>query len=127
MIFRNYYIIFVTVITQFIQISEYSKFLSRLKTYDTYNYKLTCQHKCSLCEAGFIFSGVKYYVRCFNCGVILKDWETTDNPWKEHALFSPGCTFVLLNKCDEFINKVLNEFKHRRGVQRPFFSKYRNR
>lgn len=91
--------------------SEYSKFLPRLKTYDTY--ELTRQHKLFLCEAGFMFLGVKDYVQCFNCGIMLKDWKTTDDPWSEHAFFSPNCTFVLLNKGNEFINRVLNEFKHR--------------
>lgn len=88
MIFRNYYnIIFITDSRHNSIYSEYSTFLPRLKTFDTY--ELTCQHKLSLCEEGFIFLGFKDYVQCFNSGVILKDLETTDNPWSEHALFSP--------------------------------------
>lgn len=58
----------------------------------------------SVCSSIYVIR-CKILFQCFNCGVILKDWETTYNPWREHALFSSNCTFVLLNKG--------NEFKHR--------------
>lgn len=56
-----------------------------------------------------MFLDVKNYIQCFNSGMILKDQEATDNPWNEHALFSPDCTIVLLNEGIEIINKVLIE------------------
>lgn len=47
---------------------------------------------------GFYFLGEKDNVRCFYCGIGLNNWLSTDSPWIEHALFSPRCTYLLLNK-----------------------------
>jgi hypothetical protein len=42
---------------------------------------------------------------CFHCGVGLKDWEETDDPWVEHALWSPKCMHVVLIKGQAFIEE----------------------
>jgi baculoviral IAP repeat-containing protein 7/8 len=46
---------------------------------------------------------------CYHCGVGLKDWVETDDPWVEHALWSSKCTYVLQRKGLAFVEKVLDE------------------
>lgn len=44
---------------------------------------------------------------CFYCGQGLKGWEVHDQPWREHARWSPTCGFVLLSRGGEFVAEVL--------------------
>jgi hypothetical protein len=37
----------------------------------------------------FLFSGFNDTVRCFMCGGGLKDWNFTDDPFTEHAVWFP--------------------------------------
>ena len=36
-------------------------------------------------------------MRCYSCGIELRDWEREDNPWQEHRRFSPNCVHLRLN------------------------------
>lgn len=56
----------------------------------------------------YSFAGLSDHVRCFHCGNGLRNWETEDLPWNEHARWYPDCTFVRLTKGQEFIDKVRN-------------------
>ncbi|XP_052240081.1 uncharacterized protein LOC127850802 isoform X3 [Dreissena polymorpha] len=50
----------------------------------------------TLCNAGFFFTGQSYdLVRCFCCGIGLKDFTDTDNPLMEHVKHSANCPFIL--------------------------------
>ncbi|XP_052240924.1 uncharacterized protein LOC127851280 isoform X2 [Dreissena polymorpha] len=50
----------------------------------------------TLCNAGFFFTGQSYdLVRCFCCGIGLKDFSDADNPLLEHAKHSGNCPFLL--------------------------------
>lgn len=42
-------------------------------------------------------------VVCFCCHRMLNHWDLNDDPWMEHAFYSPACTFVLLTKGVRFI------------------------
>lgn len=86
---------------------EFTTFASRLRTFDLFNAKHP--NKFVLCEAGFKFLGTADCVQCFNCGLLLYKWRTTDDPWKEHAFHSPYCSFVLLKKGNQFIESVIRE------------------
>lgn len=46
---------------------------------------------------------------CFCCSQGLMDWEYHDDPWVEHARWSPNCSFVLLSKGKDFVEQVLSE------------------
>lgn len=83
---------------------EFSSFLSRLKTFDSFICK--GQSKYSMAESGFRYLGEKDYVQCFHCGLILKDWNILDKPHIEHAYWNPKCAFILLFKGYEFIEKA---------------------
>lgn len=52
----------------------------------------------SLARAGFFYFGKHDHVYCYYCGLGLKQLSSTDNPWVEHALYSPNCAHLLLNK-----------------------------
>lgn len=43
---------------------------------------------------------------CFSCSQGLKDWEDDDEPWTEHARWSPNCSYVLLSKGKNFVDEA---------------------
>lgn len=43
---------------------------------------------------------------CFCCSQGLKDWEDDDEPWTEHARWSPNCSYVLLSKGKSFVEEA---------------------
>ena len=45
-------------------------------------------------------------VFCFHCGQGLRDWDPSDDPWEEHAKWSPKCAFVTNVKGREYANVV---------------------
>lgn len=53
---------------------------------------------------------------CFCCNQGLKEWETHDDPWVEHARWSPTCSFVLLSKGKDFVEEVGGEVNHNLNV-----------
>lgn len=60
--------------------------------------------KAKLVEAGLFF--INYYedvVYCFCCGIGLKNWLKSDDPWVQHAMYSPNCTFLKSSKGADFI------------------------
>lgn len=56
------------------------------------------QDPAGLVQCGFYYIGEKDKVHCFHCGVGLYNWEVNDSPWVEHAINSPLCPYLLLNK-----------------------------
>ena len=37
----------------------------------------------------------------------MYNWEQTDDPWQQHALWSPHCEHVILSKGQSYISRVL--------------------
>lgn len=64
------------------------------------------QQPCELAEAGFYYCGPGDHVRCFHCGNGICNWENGDVPWEVHAIFYPKCSYVLLTKGQEYVDKV---------------------
>ncbi|XP_022161673.1 baculoviral IAP repeat-containing protein 7-B-like isoform X2 [Myzus persicae] len=62
----------------------------------------------TLCEAGFFYigNGTNDQMLCYYCSQGLKDWEDDDEPWTEHARWSETCSYVLLNKGKNFVDKA---------------------
>ncbi|XP_053396475.1 putative inhibitor of apoptosis [Mercenaria mercenaria] len=48
-----------------------------------------------LCEAGFFFTDQGDLVRCFQCGIGLKDFSEGDDPIQEHVRYSGECQYLL--------------------------------
>ena len=69
------------------------------------------QPKEKMAEAGFYYYNLRDCVKCFCCGCILSNWEPFDDPWEQHALWFPGCMFVLLSKGQDFITRVHSQVK----------------
>lgn len=59
-------------------------------------------------QAGFYSIGFEDYTRCFDCGVGLRGWDNTDDPWKQHAKFSPKCKYLLSEKGQSFVLSQTN-------------------
>ncbi|XP_056143558.1 E3 ubiquitin-protein ligase XIAP [Lampris incognitus] len=59
-----------------------------------------------LARAGFYSTGAQDKVLCFRCGGGLKGWQPEEDPWEEHAKHYPGCSFLLEEMGQEFVNSV---------------------
>ncbi|XP_077466480.1 E3 ubiquitin-protein ligase XIAP-like [Stigmatopora argus] len=59
-----------------------------------------------LARAGFYSTGTGDRVMCFRCGGGLKSWQPDEDPWEEHAKSYPGCSFLLEEKGQEYINGI---------------------
>ena len=62
-----------------------------------------------MAEAGFYYNGFSDQTKCFYCDGGLRNWQSEDNPWTEHARWFSKCSFVRLIKGDEFISQCLDE------------------
>ena len=69
------------------------------------------QTKEKMAKAGFYYYGLGDHVICFYCGCSLSSWEPFDDPWEQHALWAPGCVFVIVYKGQHFINRVHSHVK----------------
>ena len=59
-----------------------------------------------LAEAGLYYTGRGDAVICFKCREGLKQWEPSDDPWIEHAVWYPECEFVRAEKGQNFIDEA---------------------
>ncbi|XP_070189529.1 E3 ubiquitin-protein ligase XIAP-like [Littorina saxatilis] len=57
----------------------------------------------SLVIAGFYCMGTGDSVRCFYCGVTLRNWRENDDPWETHVRFRFSCDYVMTVKGEDFI------------------------
>lgn len=81
----------------------YSRQSVRAQTFASWPLK---EQACKLSEAGFFSPQLDDLVRCFQCGVGLRNWDPEDEPWVEHARWMPQCPFVVANTSMEFIERV---------------------
>lgn len=72
---------------------EYSKPAAREGTFRDMPQSMT-QSIDELVEAGFFYTGQDDCVRCFHCGIFIRNWEPGDDPWSEHRHWSPTCVFI---------------------------------
>ncbi|XP_052238126.1 baculoviral IAP repeat-containing protein 7-like [Dreissena polymorpha] len=94
---------------------DFDEINNRLETYS--EWPLEEPSPSTLCQAGFFFTGHSYdLVRCFCCGIGLKDFSDTDNPLLEHVKHSANCPFLL----DLFGSReALEQYKQRFVSQDP--------
>lgn len=76
---------------------EMASVVSRQKTFENWTHK-HIQDPDDLVKCGFYYTGENDKVLCFHCGIGLHNWEADDSVWIEHAINSPLCPFMLLNK-----------------------------
>lgn len=63
-----------------------------------------------LANAGFFYIGISDHTKCFHCDGGLCSWEEGDDPWVEHARWFCNCSFVRLNKGDDFIKSCIAKY-----------------
>ena len=90
------------------QNTKYSTLEARLRSFRDWPPALK-QEPRQLAEAGFYYIGFSDQTKCFYCDGGLRNWQSEDNPWTEHARWFSKCSFVRLIKGDEFISKCLDE------------------
>ncbi|XP_022179047.1 death-associated inhibitor of apoptosis 2-like [Myzus persicae] len=84
---------------------------SRKKTFEAFTKKLTHDVQ-TFCKAGLFYIGENDRMLCFCCNQGLMDWEVDDDPWVEHARWSPLCSYVLLSKGKRFVEEVGGEVNY---------------
>ncbi len=87
---------------------KYSTCEARLRSFRDWPPALR-QRPQQLAEAGFFYMGLSDQVKCFSCDGGLRNWQSEDEPWTEHARWFSRCNFVRLVKGDEFVAKSLSE------------------
>ncbi|XP_071114256.1 baculoviral IAP repeat-containing protein 7-A-like [Haliotis cracherodii] len=77
---------------------------TRVKSYTSWPH--TSHTPVQLAEAGFFHTGQGDSVRCFFCGTGLRNWDSGDNPWVEHARWSPQCVYLVQHQGRDFVDLV---------------------
>ena len=89
---------------------EYSDVESRIQSYNNIEWMSTYKNIFTkienFAEAGFYSIKHRDYVKCFKCGGGLCNWDPFDDPWVEHAIYYPNCTYLNENKSIVFIECV---------------------
>ncbi|KAL5011157.1 hypothetical protein ScPMuIL_013462 [Solemya velum] len=67
-----------------------------------------------LAKCGFYYAGFGDNVKCFFCDGGLRNWESGDDPWVEHARWFPRCAFVRQCKGEDFVKDVQTAVVERR-------------
>ena len=60
-----------------------------------------------IAKAGFFYTGKADCVRCFWCSLGLNCWDPGDDPWREHARFSPRCPWLLRCRGRPFVRQAI--------------------
>ncbi|XP_023710490.2 baculoviral IAP repeat-containing protein 2 [Cryptotermes secundus] len=95
---------------------SYNTYDARVRSFESWPRSLK-QKPDKLSEAGFYYTGKGDQTVCFHCGGGLKDWEETDDPWVEHAVWFPKCIHVVLIKGRTFIEECHRLKEARMPVQ----------
>lgn len=84
---------------------KYSCMEARLRTFSDWPIA-NIQPAEPLAQAGLYYQKIDDQVRCFHCNIGLRSWQKEDEPWHEHAKWSPKCQFVLLAKGPNYVRQV---------------------
>ncbi|XP_045196868.2 baculoviral IAP repeat-containing protein 7-B-like isoform X2 [Mercenaria mercenaria] len=71
---------------------EYTEYDKRLKSFA--RWWKNHPDSITLCNAGFFYTDKEDLVRCYHCGVGLKDFSDGDNPLNEHVKNSSECPYL---------------------------------
>lgn len=88
----------------------YATVPARLESFKDWPISLKQKPK-EMVDAGYFYMGSGDKTVCFYCGVGMKDWEETDDPWVEHAKWSPNCDYLVLKMSDEMKNGLSLKIK----------------
>lgn len=102
---------------------QYQNTVLRTASFTTWNHN-NKQNSTFLVEAGFYYTGQADHVRCFSCGISLKDWGFHDDPWTAHARYSPECSYLRDKTGQGFIDRVQITCKKNYKPHHPFYDNY---
>ena len=88
-------------------------FLDHSTTWPAHRVRATPQQ---IVDAGMYYLGLRDRVKCWYCNGGLQNWDQEDDPWEEHAKWFPSCEFVLQQKGEDFVQRIVN---NNPGLQRP--------
>ncbi|KAH3729120.1 hypothetical protein DPMN_055083 [Dreissena polymorpha] len=71
---------------------KYSTESSRFQTYSGWPHTTPTVEECVF--AGFFYTGDNDLIRCYQCGIGLKDFSPMDNPMVEHIKHVPTCPYL---------------------------------
>ncbi|XP_061195907.1 death-associated inhibitor of apoptosis 2-like isoform X2 [Saccostrea echinata] len=95
---------------------EYADEQSRLDSFKHWPAHLT-QTSHQMANAGFFYTSFSDWVRCFCCGIGVRNWAAEDDPWVEHARWSPRCAYVRLMRNPQFLDDVERAVQEREQEQ----------
>lgn len=84
---------------------QFLDFDKRIKSYQDWPLQMH-QKPEELAEAGLFYTNEGDKVKCYDCGLGLKNWEPDDQPWIEHAKYSKNCYFINFVKGYDFSQNV---------------------
>ncbi|XP_060831110.1 E3 ubiquitin-protein ligase XIAP-like [Bombus pascuorum] len=86
---------------------EYLSYESRLDTFATW--PNTCIKSEELADAGFYSNGKNDTAVCHHCGIAIDNWSPGEDPWKRHAISSPGCCYIIKARGLEYIKNATGQ------------------
>ncbi|XP_053396476.1 baculoviral IAP repeat-containing protein 8-like [Mercenaria mercenaria] len=95
---------------------DYIDYSQRLQTYT--RWKRPHPGPVCLCEAGFFFTDQGDLVRCFQCGIGLKDFSQGDDPIQEHVRYSGECQYLLEHLGAARLSTIKNQQAESNGQAR---------
>ncbi|GJQ74489.1 hypothetical protein Trydic_g21358 [Trypoxylus dichotomus] len=94
------------------KVNKFESLEARFATFDDWPISMKQSGK-AMAQAGFYYTGNGDKAICFSCGLGVHKWEETDDPWVEHAKWSPYCQYILKEKGQKFVQDVLNNQKNK--------------
>ncbi|BFZ10023.1 hypothetical protein BsWGS_13062 [Bradybaena similaris] len=90
----------------------------RLKSFDGWPKQAHVRPE-ALAEAGLYYIGIEDTVTCFSCWQAFECWEPGDDPWREHAKWSPYCPYVKSVKGSEYVKQIHERVFEVNGNKEP--------
>ena len=72
---------------------EMNEYVNRLRTFDDWPSQIT-QSSAKMSSCGFYYIRLGDKVKCFQCGIGIGSWKSSDNPYELHKNNSPNCSFI---------------------------------
>ncbi|KAK3585242.1 hypothetical protein CHS0354_006288 [Potamilus streckersoni] len=98
-----------------VKFRQHAEYTARLKTFSKVPSSVVKKPK-ELAGAGFMYAGTEDRVICFSCGGGFKNWQHTDDPWKDHARMFPDCAYITHVKGFQFVIQSFH-WKSRTDIQ----------
>lgn len=89
----------------------YNKIKDRVKSFENPMWTKCYIDVLCCAKAGFYFLEGPDRLKCYSCKITLDDWSINDDPWAEHAFWSPTCRHLKDKKGDEYILETNRQWR----------------